>query len=296
MQSMDFKISQLFFLKRQGISVLVSCQDDHETLRDCVESFLCFGDEILIISNRATGQTVELADRLQTEYSPTVRHIEAADAVDLYQNRQAGLEHARYRWVVRCDADYIAYEPADGDLSASGLRERVLQTTALWPTAFFLTKVSLSMGWGLMYEPGRDEVDVLKFIPQVFTGKKEARIYSQNPFLRFARLGRWEGVPGIRWYRKVEVKQPYWFEVTIRAAESLLLRKARTDWRQLGDTDSYPMLIDYVEKVFLPSAYPGMNLQQAAETYVSEEVMPKIVPYDESRFFRLPARIRRRLQ
>ena len=81
-----FKIRQLPFLKEKGISVLVSCQDDHVTLRDCVESFLGFGDEIIIISNRATRETTELAVSLEKEYSPIVKYIDAHHAVDLYHS------------------------------------------------------------------------------------------------------------------------------------------------------------------------------------------------------------------
>ena len=286
--------SQLFWRKANGISVLVSCQDDHETLRDCVESFLGFGDEVVVITNRATEETIQLASALENEYSPRVKYIDVPDAVDLYQNRQAGLEVSRYRWVMRCDADYVAYEDIDGEHSVSKLRELILDMRPLWPVAIFISKVSLSMGWSSMYEPEGNEDCELKYIPSVYTGRKEARIYSQNPFLRFQRLGRWEGVPGIKWYKKIDIDKPYWYEVTIRTARSLLLRKARTDWRQLGDYDRFPVVEDYVQNILLPTDYPGLTLEEAATKYINEEVMPKIKPYDEKKYFPLPMRIRKK--
>ena len=292
---MPIKIMQLSFLKKNGISVLVSCQDDHVTLRDCVESFLLFGDEIIIITNRATDATLNLARRLSSEYPLVVNHVDAENASDLYQNRQAGLANSRYRWVMRCDADYIAYSDEDGERSIVNLRKRILNINAFWPVAVYMTKVSLSMGWDCMYEPADNEPDLLKYIPSVFTNKKEARIYSQNPFLRFTRLGRWEGVPWIKWYRKVEINEPFWFEVTIRENMSLLYRKARTDWRQLGDYNKYPELDDYVRNVFVPRDYPGLTVEQACEQYVNQEVIPKIRPYDEERYFPLPNRIKNKL-
>ncbi len=292
---MVFRFKQFAYLKKKGISVLVSCQDDHLTLRDCVESFLAFGDEIIVITNQATPETLELASALARELAPKVVHVCADEARDLYENRQAGLEHAKYRWVMRCDADYIAYGDEDGRQSISGLRERILEEVAIWPTAFFMTKVSLSMGWGSMYEGNEDDADRLDYIPSVFTGKKEPRIYLQNPFLEFARLGRWEGVPGVRWYRKLYVSAPYWFEITIRSAKSLLFRKARTDWRELGEMQQYPSLQDYVERVLIPDEYDGLTIDQAAQTYIENEVMSRIVPYDEDKYFRLPERIKQKV-
>ena len=286
------KLSQFFLFKKKGISVIVSCQDDHLTMRECVESFFSLGDEILVVTNRATKDTFDLAKRLESEYPGKVTHIDAPEAFDLYQNRQAGLEHARYRWVMRCDADYIAYEEGDGDLSVSRLRKTILSVFPLWPVAIMLSKVSLSMGWDQMYEPVDNQTPALKYIPPVYSGKIEPRIYSQNPFLKFKRLGRWEGVPGVRWYRKIFISQPYWFEVTLRTARSLLFRQARTDWRETGDYERYPEIDDYVERVFLPHHYPGLDVESAAELYVNEEVMPHIKPYNEARFYPLPARIR----
>lgn len=91
----------------------VSCQDDHLTLRECVESFLCFGDEIIIVTNNATKETINLAKKLADEYDKVV-YFDAKEANDLYQNRQHGLERSNYRWVLRCDADYVAYDDRDG--------------------------------------------------------------------------------------------------------------------------------------------------------------------------------------
>ncbi|WP_319409919.1 glycosyltransferase family 2 protein [uncultured Desulfosarcina sp.] len=279
-------------MKKNGITVIISCQDDHKTLRDCVESFLLFGDELIIVTNRATIETSNLAKKLSIEYNSKVTYIDAPHAKDLYQNRQVGLNHANYCWVMRCDADYIAYENCDGKNSIQYLRDYILRLKPIWPTAIFISKVSLSLGWDKMYEIEKDDIAQLKYIPSVYTGKKEARIYSQNPFLCFRRLGRWEGVPWIKWYRKIRINKPYWFEVTIRDSEALLFRKARTDWRQLGDFKNYPELADYIKNIFLPNEYPGLSIKSAAKKYIEDEVFPKIKPYDEKKYFPLPSRIK----
>ena len=123
------------------------------------------------------------------------------------------------------------------------------------------------MGWRSMYEPKtkRDALK-LKYVSSVYTGKRDARIYSQTPFLRFVRLGRWEGAPGVRLYRKIIVTEPYWFEATIRTGKSLLYRKARTDWRQLGDYHNFPTLDDYVRRVLVPKEYPGLTVSNGMDS------------------------------
>lgn len=287
------RLKQLSFLKDKGISVIVSCQDDHLTLRECVESFLFLGDEIIIVTNRATNKTYNLAKELASQHK-VVKHIDAKGAADLSQNRQCGLEYSSYRWVFRCDADYVAYDDLDGEKSVSVFRDRILKTNSWYPTAFYITKPALSMGWSKMYEP-ENAPPRLKYIPVVYNRNSEPRIYSQNPFLKFTRLGRWEGVPHIRFYRKIHVKQIFWFEVTIRSPRSLFLRQARTDWREMGDYIEYPELEDYVEKVFIPKYYPGLSLDDASNKYVQEEVMPYIKEYDEDSYFSLPKRIKDKL-
>jgi glycosyltransferase involved in cell wall biosynthesis len=277
---------------KNGISVLVSCQDDHLTLVECIESFLLLADEIVIVSNGATPETIRVASSLCETYPQKIKYIDDNEIVDLYQNRQLALENSSYRWVMRCDADYVAYSDEDGNRSIRCLRSRILSINCIWPTAIYFTRVSLAMGWDSMYERDQDKGASLKYLPAIEGfGKFEARIYSRSRFLKFCRLGRWEGVPHIKWYRKIKINDVYWFEVTIRSAQALLYRTARTDWRELGDYVRFPTLRDFIRDFYLSRTYPGKSEEEAANEY-KKDIMSRIKPYDESRYPPLPQRIK----
>jgi len=278
--------------KPHGISVIVSCQDDEHTLTQCVESFRTLADEIIISTNNAEPGTLELANKLAHRYEPVVRHVTADHAVDLPGNRQAGYEESRFFWVMRCDADYIAYTDEDGSRSISELREWLMNWRPVWPTAIFFRKVSLAMRWDLTYQGVDQERSPLHYIPRTFSGRYQARIYSSNPFLRFERLGRWEGVPYMKLYRKRYLERPFWFEVTMKSEKALFFRKARTDWRERGYPKEYPTLEDYVRGEVLPTEYPDADIDLAAHRYVSEEILPRLTKYEEDRYFPLPSAIK----
>ena len=273
-----------------GISVIISCQDDSITLRDCVESFKQLADEIIIVSNLATTETVYLCETLEKEDPSVVKYINAGDVKDLYENRQKGLELARYRWVMRCDADYVAYEKGDA-YPISKLRDYLLGKFVIWPCAVFMKKVCLSLGWRKMYDPDNFEPMRFKYIPRVWSGISEPRIYTQNFLLSFQRLGRKEGAPYKKIYKKIYFENPFWFEVTIRSPVTLLMRQARTDWREFGDFKKYPTLDSYFKYVFMKERFPNMSTEDAAKKYLSE-VMDEIEPYDELTYWPLPQRIK----
>ena len=271
-----------------GISTLVACQDDEITLRDCVESLLDFSDEIIIVSNRATQETNSCGKNLADHYTKVQFH--QTNLPDLPHNRAFALSLAKYRWVFRCDSDYIAYEDCDLDRSIMKLRKSVLSTYPIYPTCFYLRKIHLSMGWNSMYLPKDRNNPELAFIPEVDYKQDEARIYLNTPLLRFKRIKQREGVLGIHFYRKIKANETHVVEVTIRNNISLLLRKGRTEWRLVNDFGRFPTIEDYVKQVLLPRDYPNMKIDEAAQYYVENEVMPLISKYDSKRFGVLPSR------
>jgi hypothetical protein len=225
-----------------------------------------------------------------------VRHIDAPAVVDLWENRTVGLRASRFFWVMRCDADYVAYDNTRDPFPVAMLRERLLRWRPIWPTALFFFKPALAIDWHLTYEGPTKDASPLRYIPRTHSGSYDARIYSYSPGLTFRRLGRWEGVPHLRWYRKIRMKDPYWFECTMRSPRALFLRTARTDWREAGDFGRYPTVETFVEDQVLPRDYPGMSIDEAADAYFTRDVLPQLVPYDEVRHFPLPQRIRRRVR
>jgi glycosyltransferase involved in cell wall biosynthesis len=52
--------------RKEGISVLIACQNEEATLALCVISFLDFADEIILVDNGSTDRSKEIARDLQS--------------------------------------------------------------------------------------------------------------------------------------------------------------------------------------------------------------------------------------
>lgn len=283
-------------LKPNGISVLISAQNEESMIRLCVESFLCFADEIIIVTNGSTDNTIAICQELSMEYSDKVSFFDKPEINELYKNRAFALTKARYRWVMRADADYIAYTDEDGRLSIRGLRNRILQTVTLWPTAFWLEQVNISIDWGLTCKYEIDNNSINLPLGFAFNSGHMPRIYLNSPLLKFGRVGKNEGVLWGYIYKQVFLEQPYWFHCTLKSKEDLFLRTERRNWRELNNTILYPTLKDYFEKKVLNEKYSGMQFDKAKEYYFSEILMSSLTSYDENKYFPYPMAIKRILK
>ena len=281
-------------MKPNGISVLLSAQNEERLLRDCVESFLSFGDELIVVSNGSTDRTVEIGQELQEQYPEKVQFFNAPALPDLYHNRALALEKARFRWVMRGDADYVAYDDEDGQLSIANLRKRILGTVPIWPTAFFLRQVNLSYRLNMTRKPVA-RTPISKYIAPTLD-QAMPRIYLNTNLLKFKRLGRSEGVPHMRFYRKVTIEQPFWFHCTLKQPQDLFFRSERTNWRELGDYSTYPSLRHYIELRVLPEKYPNLSMEEAIEDYLARGIMPFLQAYDPDQYYPYPHRLRRLMQ
>lgn len=97
------------WLKPNGISA----QNEEDIIKLCVESFLEFGDEIIIVTNGSTDNTVNICEKLAKDYPEKIQFYDKPELPDLHNNRAYALTKAKYRWVFRGDSDYIAYTNED---------------------------------------------------------------------------------------------------------------------------------------------------------------------------------------
>ena len=122
----------MLLLKPNGISVLIAAQNEEKTIKLCVESFLKFADEIIIVTNGSTDNTKSICLDLEKDFAYKVKYFDKPDLPDLYNNRAFALSMAKYKWIFRGDADYIAYTDEDGINSISLLRNIILNHKALF--------------------------------------------------------------------------------------------------------------------------------------------------------------------
>jgi glycosyltransferase involved in cell wall biosynthesis len=111
-----------------GVSALVRARDEEDWIEPSLRSLEGFADEIVVVDNGSTDRTLERA-----------RALVGRLAVDLRVHEAPGLDHAalsndvlgraRFRWVIRWDADFVAH--TTGPHALAGLRA-VLDAVPPW--------------------------------------------------------------------------------------------------------------------------------------------------------------------
>lgn len=71
----------------------------------------------------------------------------------------------------------------------------------------------------------------------------------------------------------------------------LFFRSERTNWRELGDYDTYPTLRDYIHSI-IPEKYGTSDIEEACNTYLVKTILPNIIQYDEAKYYPYPEMIR----
>lgn len=278
------------WIKPSGISVLIAAQNEEKTIRLCVESFLEFGDEIIIVTNGSTDGTRDICNELVKEYPDKVQFYDKPDLLDLSDNRAYALTKAKYRWVMRGDADYVAYNDEDGKCSIKVLRNRILQAQTFFPTSFWVEQVNISYQLDMTREQ-KKTFHIPNKIPKVFPEGYMPRIYLNTALLKFQKIGQNEGVPYIFFYKHIFIEQPYWFHVTLKSDKDLFLRSARREWRECSD--EYTTLIKYIKEVHIPKYYKNQSFDEAMKNYIKKSILPCLIKYDENKYFKYPKRLKR---
>lgn len=272
-----------------GISVLLSAQDEELLIEASAESFLDFADEIIIVVNNSTDATAKIAQNLANKHQK-IAFYEPHGLVDLYQNRQYALGKSKYRWIVRADADFIFRD----DLQKN-YRKKILDTKfSLIPKAFCVRPINLV---GDLYHTGSNETSnadpkyLTKYrpAPPLFD-KGTLRIFQHTPYFKFVRKGRWETVRMERFFLTEEIEEPLWFHCTFKSKKSIFYRSERTNWREHGNFKRYPSLESYIEYT-VSTRYKGKTIEQAIDIYFNKVFIPCLRKYNEKLHFPYPKKL-----
>jgi len=266
--------------------LLIPTQNSEQTILLCVESFLSFADEIIIVDNGSTDSTLEILGEIDEKYEH-VKVFDKPELPDLYHNRQYALKKSKYAWVVRIDSDYVAY--TSGEFDIRNLRNKILsEPLSLFPKTYTTKMINVAGSFDQTFlrkmEPGGKERERV-------VQSLSARIIRWYPFMKFVRLGRWEGIRFQRYLPKQELDIPYWMHLhKFQSKMTLLFRSERTKWRQSGDFKRFPTLKSWVEFA-VAERYGTTDLEEAARLHYEERVVPKFFPYDPETYFPYPDRV-----
>jgi len=281
-----------------GISLLLACQNEEAILPLCLQSFLEFADEIIIVDNGSTDSSIDIANDYSRRYSYQIKLLNAPTLTDLSAIRQYGLDQAQFRWIVRGDADFVAY--TDGPLNIAKFRKQLLEQSRLPIPQFFgavLPNVMCDF-WHtgktnmnnhrVVNAPGR-------YVPPPITAPNP-RIYEFFPGFRFQRIGRWELTSYNRLIRLLQRKKDYplWMHCNIKSDMAYFLRSERTNWREFSDFNRYPTLMSFITDR-IEITYGTQDIDEASEKYMQRNVYPFLKEYNQTQYFRYPKLVKHQI-
>jgi len=288
-----------WYERKNGISVLIACRNEEAMIALCVRSFLEFGDELIVVDNGSTDRTTEIVRGLVSKYPGKIKLFNVPELTDLYHVRQFAFAHSSYRWVVRSDADFVAY--TDGEYNILNFREILLRQNRLSSPIAYGFRLPNVFGdfrhTGLNQNPGSlGPNDPGRYVPPPVTFPT-LRIYQVFPAFRFKRQGRWEGVRFQRVLNKVrfDLDHPLWMHCNIKSRLSYLFRSERTNWRELGDNRKYPTLETYVREI-IQYKYGTSDIDEASQLYFKSQVQPFLQPYDPEKYYPYPRLVREQME
>ncbi|XNS81283.1 glycosyltransferase [Vibrio cyclitrophicus] len=281
------------WIKPNGISLLIAAQNEEKTIEMCIRSFIDFADEIIIVTNGSIDNTRSICKKLVDEFGEKVRFFDKPDLVDLYQNREFALTKSKFRWVMRGDADFIAYNNEDGDKSILKFRDMLLRKKVIYPTSFNIQPVNINYRWDLTAKSDVDKSKRIPYMAKAWGLGGTDRVFLNTPLLKFVRKGRWEIYSFRKFYNRIKIEKPLYFHCTLKSDKDLFFRSERTNWRELGDFNKYPRLIDYVEKFVLKEKYNCKSLDEAIRIYMEEAILPNLEEYNEDKYFPYPKVIKK---
>ena len=290
----------MFWNRRpNGISLLLACQNEEAILPLCIKSFREFADEIIIVDNGSTDGSIDISKDFSSRYSDQIQILRANTLEDLSAVRQFGLDRSHFRWIVRGDADFVAY--TDGPYNIVKFRKLLLEQPRLPVPKFFgavlpnlmcdfwhTGKIDLGSQRGVN-DPGR-------YVPPPITAPNP-RIYEFFPGFCFQRVGRWESTSFSRliWFLRREIDYPLWMHCNIKSDRAYFLRSERTNWREHGDFNRYPTLMSFISDKF-KLKYGTQDIDEAADIYMQTKVYPFLMNYDQVQNFPYPNIIKRQME
>jgi glycosyltransferase involved in cell wall biosynthesis len=251
-----------------GITAVVRVKDEEDWIEPSIRSLAGFADQIVVGDNGSTDATPVLLKRLQEEFPRTLEVLTVPqDDIRALTNRL--LARARYRWVVRWDADFVAQTEGPNRISLlkewlSGLPRRHFLV--------YLTMVELA---GDLWH--QDPATARRSDAHLFT-RSDALRYIYDP-------AGYESPKAPAWYAVRRWSLPCFFHVHVKSDRRLFLNGLWKQWLLRREPDgSFPAFV----RDFCLTHFGSEDVEGAARRWTDLYVR-RLSPYDERSFPALPA-------
>ena len=283
-----------------GISAVVRVRGEEEWIEPAVLSIRDFADEILVLDNGASATAWATVERLASVLGPRLVRVHCP-TLDLFDVSNLALQRARFRFVVRWDADFVGHTDGAGDLRR--LRRFLL---GLDRRRYFLVTLAAAEVAGDLRHQFPDRR--IRHDGQAHTASARARfvrVTRETPIEALGAADRplrerahltlaLESLAVPPYYAILRWPEVAYFHVHVKSAQHLLLRHFWLEWLAEPDTARFPTLESYALEQ--ARARWGIADRDAAAAYLVRRLCEELVPFDAGACGPYPALLRPHLE
>jgi glycosyl transferase family 2 len=219
-----------------GITAMVRVRGEEPWIEPSIRSVEAFANEILVLDNGAGPSTRRRLDALADTLGSRLR-VERCPELDLFDLSDRGLARARFRWIIRWDADLVAHTSGPGDIRR--LREHLLGVDRsryeLWHVPAVEVAGDLRHQLPAMGFRNDGQVVVWSRALRYVKNTRTLPGGALEPHARVLRPDRpvrqtLEALRTPIYYRVRRWPRPAYFHVNVKSARHMLLRHFWLDW------------------------------------------------------------------
>lgn len=205
-----------------GITAVVSARNEEFTLPLCLKSLVGVVDQVVCIDNGSDDRTLEIMKRFKAENEGKIEVdvLEMPGAL-LGDCRNAGLDHTRYKWHLRWDADMVCR--TTGLESMLQLREVIKDDR---PRTIQLPRTNLRGD----FHHTRQEFAI---------DPGEPILVRFGTHIKYVEYGKFDVIRVPFYYSMVKESKRYYFHLEgLKSDDSMIYRRQYFEWRELFNSFS----------------------------------------------------------
>jgi len=254
-----------------GISALISVHNEDHLLEPCVRSFVPWVDEVIVVENNSTDKSFQVAKKLAKRYKKV--RVFSITCSDLYHNRRFALQQSKYQYIIRGDSDFVCIPDV-----CNNLRKALLSRNHSRLAVFRVKLVTL---FGDFWHTR---------LSRMSSGlrKPSSRIFSWHDGLNFVKVGKRETTAVCSRAKRIVLKDPLFFHVTVKKMVPSLIRASRPHWR-MQKSKKFRTVEDYA--LFRAKNEWGCSSIEEAARVRSRVLAKTLVKYDPDNYYAYPPEI-----
>ena len=243
--------------RKPGISVMIRIKNEADWVAVSLLSLNGFADEVVIINNGSTDNTLKEIEKVRTKLDFPVQIRNDSDP-DYCNISNEALKLTSHRWIVRWDADFIAF--TSGKNNIKNLRKYLLSLNQ--KKYYCIYPLILSLAGDLFHVRTGHELH------------SEGYIHNFHPSMKYIKRGKFEVLKIPFFYKILRINEIEFFHIgSAKSWKKLLYRFYWVKWRKKEMYKKYPDLEDYI-KVQVEEEFGNTDLKKITSLKFKEYIFP----------------------